>query len=124
MKHAAAIAIIFACLGALNFANGASTQNGESLRRPIIAELIHEPQDYAGRQIIIYGLVIGSISDSVFFLQDVSQIPLKIVGRHGIKAKVGDQVMISGVFRAGKGEPVFFAEKLLPTRVLGGGGCC
>jgi hypothetical protein len=124
MKYPAAIAMLLACFTAAAFASGASIQKDKNLKRPIIAQLIREPQAYAGQEVVIYGLVIGSVSDSVFFLQDVSQMPLKIVGRHGIKARIGDQVMISGVFKTAKEGPVFFADKLLPTRVLGGGGCC
>src|SRR6185312_15070574 len=98
------------------FASGASIQQDKNLKRPIIAELIREPQVYTGQEVVIYGLVIDSVSDSVFFLKDVSQMPLKIVGRHGVKARTGDQIMISGVFKKGKEGPVFFADKLLPTR--------
>jgi hypothetical protein len=124
MKYAVAIAMIIACPILAGFTSGVSIQKDKSLKRPIIAQLIREPQAYAGQEVVIYGLVIESVSDSVFILQDVSQMPLKIVGRHGVKARAGDQVMISGVFKTGKEGPVFFADQLLPTRVLGGGGCC
>lgn len=124
MKYAVAIAMIFVCPAIAGFASGASIQKDKNLKRPIIAELMREPQIYTGQEVVIYGLVIRSVSDSVFFLQDVSQMPLKIVGGRGIKAKIGDQIMIGGVFKMGKEGPVFFADKLLPTRVLGGGGCC
>lgn len=124
MKYVPAIAMIFVCPALAGFASGASIQKDKNLKRPIIAQLIREPQAYAGQEVVIYGLVIESVSDSVFILQDVSQMPLKIVGKHGVKAKTGDQIMISGVFKSGKEGPVFFADKLLPTRVLGGGGCC
>ena len=92
--------------------------------RPIIAQLLSDPTSYGGRQVIVYGLVIESISDAVFFLQDVSQRPLKVVAAPGKKIAVGDQLTVTGEFDAQAVPPVLHALELVPTRVLGGGGCC
>ncbi|MGE3147482.1 hypothetical protein [Pseudorhodoplanes sp.] len=92
--------------------------------RPIIAQLLSDPASYAGRQVIVYGLVIESISDAVFLLQDVSQRPLKVVAAPGRKIAVGDQLTVTGEFDAQAAPPVLHAVELVPTRVLGGGGCC
>jgi hypothetical protein len=102
----------------------ASPAHTKHVERPIIAQLLSEPNRYVGRHVIIYGLVVESVSGSVFFLQDVSQRPLKIVAQRGLKAKVGDQLIVNGVFRKGPGDPYFIAKALTRTKVLGGGGCC
>jgi hypothetical protein len=92
--------------------------------KPIIANVIADAQSFDGKHIVIYGLVIEtSHGGKVFLLQDVSQIPLKIVGRDGLIARVGDQLLVQGVFHNGN-EPYVQAESLTPTKVLGGGGCC
>lgn len=93
-------------------------------KRPIIAQLLSDPAGYLGQPVIIYGLVVESISDSVFLLQDVSQRPLKIIVGPGLKAAVGDQIIVSGALAGDAAELVFFANALVSTRVLGGGGCC
>jgi len=92
--------------------------------RPIIAQLISDPATYLYKSVTIYGLVIEKKSNSVFFLQDVSQRPLKVVGTHGIKAGVGDQITIRGVLSKDRSGLYFAARSLTRTRVLGGGGCC
>ena len=72
---------------------------------------------------VIYGLVVEA-SDSSFMLQDVSQHPLKIVGDDKIKAAVGDQVIVVGIFHPGPVAPYIAARSLIATQVLAGGGCC
>jgi hypothetical protein len=59
-----------------------------------------------------------------FMLQDVSQQPLAIIGNGRLKAKAGDQVIVTGTVHV-RGKDVFvLARALMATRVLGGGGCC
>ena len=91
---------------------------------PIIAQLYSDPARYADRSITIYGLVVEKGSNSTFLLQDVSQRPLKIVGSDELKAAVGDQLIVTGFFHANSDEPYIAAKTLIPTRVVGGGGCC
>lgn len=91
---------------------------------PIIAQLYSDPARYSGRSVTIYGLVIESVSDSVFMLQDVSQHPLKIIGNDNLKAAVGDQLIVLGLFHTGSGSPYISAKSLIPTQVVAGGGCC
>ena len=96
----------------------------DDLSRPIIAQLLSDPHAYAHKTVTIYGLVIERESPSVFLLQDVSQRPLRVIGSHGIKANVGDQIIVRGVLSKDHRGYYFAARSLTPTRVLGGGGCC
>jgi len=112
---------------ALMLAGGALAGAGEKapLERPIIAGLLSASDEYDGRRVVIYGLVIEAAPDGrEFFLQDVSQIPLRIVGGQGLQAAAGDELLVTGTFVGGDGSPYLRAEALLPTKVLGGGGCC
>ena len=112
-------------LGAMAFASVAvaiEIKRGDET--PIIAQLLHNPGDYANKQVTIYGLIIERPEKSVFILQDVSQRPLKIVAKHGVKISVGDQVTVRGTLAMGRSGPHFIARSLTATRVLGGGGCC
>jgi hypothetical protein len=77
-----------------------------------------------GRQVMIYGLVIESVSNSTFLLQDVSQRPLKILGSEALKATVGDQLIVVGSFHSNSDGPYLSATALIPTQVVAGGGCC
>ena len=93
--------------------------------KPIIAHLYADAAKYDGRQVTIYGLVIEAEKDGRrFTLQDVSQMPLKIIKPEGLPAVVGDQVLIKGVFKANRGDPYLEARQVTYTKVLGGGGCC
>lgn len=87
--------------------------------KPIIAQLYANPQDFIGRKIEIYGLVIESGADS-FLLQDVSQRPLKVRGN----AKAGDQLTIIGTLRSEANSIIIIADSLRETKVVAGGGCC
>ncbi len=87
--------------------------------KPIIAQLYAKPQDFIGRKIEIYGLVIESSADS-FLLQDVSQRPLKVRG----SAKAGDQLTVVGTLRSEANSIIVIAESLRATKVVAGGGCC
>ena len=108
----------------LGQASTASEIARDDATRPIIAQMLSNPDAYANKPVTIYGLVIEKESDSVFFLQDVSQRPLKVVGTRGVKAAVGDQITIRGVLSKNRDGLYFTARSLTPTRVLGGGGCC
>jgi|TARA_B100000315_G_scaffold117292_1_gene107531 hypothetical protein len=94
--------------------------------RPIIAHLYDDPKGYSGRSLTIYGLVIEATKiGNEFILQDVSQMPLRIVRKDFIfPAVVGDQMLLQGVFFANNGDPYFEARKITYTKVVGGGGCC
>jgi hypothetical protein len=120
-------AIAFA--GALALAPGSASaqaaQRDQSEPTPIIAELLARPSAFAGKSITIYGLVIeANRSQTRFMLQDVSQQPLAIVGNERLKAKVGDQLIVTGTVRVVGKEVHVIARSLVATRVLGGGGCC
>ena len=108
----------------LSRSSGAVEITRDDATRPIIAQMLSNPAAYANKPVTIYGLVIEKKSSSVFILQDVSQRPLKVVGTHGVKASVGDQITIRGVLSKNRDGLYFTARSLTPTRVLGGGGCC
>jgi hypothetical protein len=91
---------------------------------PIIAQLYADPDRYAGHTVMIYGLVIGAQSPTSFMLQDVSDHPLKIVGNSKVKANIGDQLIVVGVFHNESAGPFVAATSLIHAKVLGGGGCC
>ncbi|MDH3670501.1 MAG: hypothetical protein OES46_04985 [Gammaproteobacteria bacterium] len=112
------VLVLFATLTSLSQAVHDETD------RPIIANLLADPIDFDGKGVVIYGLVIKAFSDGrIFLLQDVSQMPLKVIGDNGINAKVGDQLLVHGVFRHDE-QPYLRASRIIPTKVLGGGGCC
>lgn len=93
--------------------------------KPIIAHMLAAPQAYNTRTVTIYGLVIETEQDGrMFMLQDVSQMPLKIVRTDGVATAVGDQVLVKGVFESSADGPQLNAIKIEETKVLGGGGCC
>jgi hypothetical protein len=92
---------------------------------PIIAELYADPAVFVGKSVMIYGLVVEiSPSRTEFFLQDVSQHPLRIVGNKRLTAKIGDQLVVVGRLRIAGQQPYLAADSVTATRVLGGGGCC
>jgi len=93
--------------------------------KPIVAQLIADAGGYNGRSVTIYGLVIKVTgAGQEFLLQDVSQMPLKIMRTDGMPTSVNDQVLVEGVFFANRGDPYLKARKITYTQVLGGGGCC
>ena len=93
--------------------------------KPIIANLFGDSQRYDGRPVTIYGLVIETAkAGKEFMLQDVSQMPLRVIRKDKFRAFVGDQMLVHGVFFANGGEPYFEARQIFYTKVLGGGGCC
>ena len=93
--------------------------------KPIIAHLFGDAEAYDGRSVVIYGLVIETVGmGKVFMLQDVSQIPLRIIRTDGLPTMVGDQILVHGVFMRNRGDPYLEASKITATTVLGGGGCC
>lgn len=122
MKGAAIVTLAVATF--LGHTSVAAELTRDDATRPIIAQLLNDPGAYVNKTVTIYGLVIQKESKSVFILQDVSQQPLKVVGRHGVKAAVGDQITIRGVLSKNRNGLFFTARSLTPTRVLGGGGCC
>jgi hypothetical protein len=93
--------------------------------KPIIANLYGDSTGYDGRSVTIYGLVIETAKlGQEFMLQDVSQMPLRIIRTDGIPTSVGDEMLVQGVFVANDGDPYLEARKITHTKVLGGGGCC
>ena len=119
---ALALALITLVAASMSRAQIAHSPQAEDY--PIIAELYSDPARYSGRSVIIYGLVVESVSDSVFMLQDVSQHPLKVIGNDKLKATVGDQLIVLGLFHAASDGPYISAKSLIPTQVVAGGGCC
>jgi hypothetical protein len=91
---------------------------------PIIAQLYGDPAHYSGHLVMIYGLVVTRVSESTFMLQDVSQHPMKIVGKAKFEAAVGDQLIVVGHFHEAADGPYIAVKSLIPAKVLGGGGCC
>lgn len=103
---------------------GDRTASAEA-NKPIIAHLVGDAEAYDGRSVVIYGLVIETVGmGRVFMLQDVSQIPLRIIRTDGLPTMVGDQVLVHGVFVRNGDDPYLEASKITATTVLGGGGCC
>lgn len=93
--------------------------------RPIIAQIVADPQKYADRRIEIYGLVIESDATSrTFRLQDVSQHPLLIDGKRLPAVAVGDQVELAGILRVNGKDLLLAAKSLKHVQVIAGGGCC
>ena len=93
--------------------------------KPIIALLVGDSEAYDGRSVVIYGLVIETVGmGKVFMLQDVSQMPLRIIRTDGLPTMVGDQILVHGVFMRNGGDPYLEASRITATTVLGGGGCC
>jgi hypothetical protein len=119
----AAVLIVAALLGSIQ-ARLTDADDGPMLR-PIIAQLYAEPESFLGRPLAVYGLVIeANAGGTVFMLQDVSQHPLRVVGKPSLIATAGDQVTIVGTLQRDGGGPYLAASLIIPTRVLGGGGCC
>jgi hypothetical protein len=95
------------------------------LPTPIIAQLLAEPELFAQRLVVVYGLVVEATETGTeFMLQDVSQRPLKVIGNNALKAVAGAELTVIGTFHPDEGEPYLVAITIMPTRVLGGGGCC
>jgi hypothetical protein len=116
------ISILFAvCTAQIAFAQSAQEPKVDAY--PIAAELYGNPSQFSGKSIVIYGLVVETAPNGTFLLQDVSQHPIKIVATRKFKAKVGDQLMVFGVFKSAR-VPYVHAKSLIATKVLGGGGCC
>jgi hypothetical protein len=109
------------CTAPTAFAQSAQEPKADAY--PIIAQLYGNPSQFTGKSIVIYGLVIETAPNGTFMLQDVSQHPIKIVSTRKFKAKVGDQLIVFGIFKS-KRFPYVRAKSLIATKVLGGGGCC
>ena len=114
--------------GALAFGpagQGAIATDPPPPERPIIAELFWDVEGFRGRQVIVYGLVIESVdAGRVFMLQDVSQMPLRVEVTDGTTVWKGEQLLVEGLVVQSDGEPALRATRIVPTKVLGGGGCC
>ena len=124
MLRAGQILILMTALAAASTSRGQIADAPQADAYPIIAELYADPARYEGRLVMIYGLVIESITSSTFLLQDVSQRPLKILGSARLKAAVGDQLLVLGSFHSAADGPYLSAIALIPTQVVAGGGCC
>jgi hypothetical protein len=123
MKRAAIAAL--AIVVAVGAAALALRQPQSEVLTPIVAHLFADPDAFAGKTVSIYGMIVESEArGETFILQDVSQRPLRIVGSPSLTAKVGDQLTVIGTFRVERGSAFVAAQSLIPTRVLGGGGCC
>ncbi|RTL55235.1 MAG: hypothetical protein EKK40_00365 [Bradyrhizobiaceae bacterium] len=95
------------------------------LLRPIIAQIVSQPEEFKGQKIELYGLVVGSnAAEKTFMLQDVSQRPLLIDGHSLPPIKTGDQVEVAGFVRHVGQEISLVAKSVKRVKVLGGGGCC
>ena len=95
----------------LSLASLAAELTRDDATRPIIAQMLSDPGAYANKPVTIYGLVIETIPNSVFILQDVSQRPLKVVGTRGVKAAVGDQITMRGVLSKNRNGLYFTARR-------------
>ena len=125
MKRASALVLAAALALAPGAGSAQSARASEKKLTPIIAEPLAQPSAFVGKSVTIYGLVIeANAARTKFMLQDVSQQPLAIIGNGRLKAKAGDQVIVTGTVHV-RGKDVFvLARALMATRVLGGGGCC
>ena len=105
--------------------DGVASSDSPPPARPIIAELFSDVEGYHGQMVVVYGLVIA-ITDAgrAFILQDVSQMPLRVVVTDGATVRLGDQVLVEGVAALSDGEVFLKSTRIVPTKVLGGGGCC
>jgi hypothetical protein len=93
--------------------------------RPIIAQIVADPEKYANHRVEIYGLVTESDAASrTFMLQDVSQRPLLIDGKKLPTVVAGDQVELIGILRANGKELSLAGKSLMHVQVIAGGGCC
>ena len=114
----AAVLIVTAC-GAIDPRFAAEPE------KPIAAEIFAAPRDFAGKRVEIYGLVIDTWRGGrEFLLQDVSQMPLRVLRSDGMPTFAGDQVLVEGTLVVEDGRPVLAASRITATKVLGGGGCC
>ncbi|HTZ35193.1 MAG TPA: hypothetical protein VMB84_04150 [Stellaceae bacterium] len=124
MRRLATLVVALAVLATTSAASPAA-ESARRLPTPIIAELYATPAAFVGKSVRIYGLVIDADpSRGEFVLQDVSQHPLRIVGNRKLKAAPGDQLIVIGRLRMAGNQPYLAAQAVLPTQVLGGGGCC
>lgn len=122
MRPLIGIAALAVAVGAAALALPGYFRDGEPgpVARPIIAQLYAHPDKFIGLKVEVYGLVVQSEAKGEFFLQDVSQRPLRVLG----DAAVGDQLTALGSLRA-DGQTIYLkADQLIPTKVTGGGGCC
>jgi hypothetical protein len=119
--YAAALAILAFAI----FAEAAAKPPKPAALRPIIAQMVAEPDKYIGHQIEIYGLVVESDTAAhTFMLQDVSQRPLLIDGKRLAPVVTGDQVELSGVLQANGKDLLLVARGMKRVKVIAGGGCC
>jgi len=107
------------------FAETAAKPPKTAALRPIIAQMVAEPDKYIGHPIEIYGLVVESDTAAhTFMLQDVSQRPLLIDGKKLAPVVTGDQVELSGVLQANGKDLLLVARGMKRVKVIAGGGCC
>ncbi len=124
MRRALSSVIIAVALFLAPSPMGDRTASAEA-NKPIISLLVGDAEAYDGRSVVIYGLVIETVGmGKVFMLQDVSQMPLRIIRTDGLPTMVGDQVLVHGVFMRNGDDPYLEASTITATTVLGGGGCC
>lgn len=94
-------------------------------RTPIIAEILGAPENFVGKRVEIYGLVVAIREEGrKFMLQDVSEMPLLIVSPAGLEAAEGRQLMVSGIVQQTLGGLQVASDNFWPVKVLAGGGCC
>jgi len=92
---------------------------------PIAAELFSNPDQFIGRKIAIYGLVIEARSGGAqFLLQDVSEMPLVVIAPVGEHVAAGSQLRVYGTIQRSQGQLVLRGDRVEAVRVLAGGGCC
>jgi hypothetical protein len=119
--YAAALTILAFAI----FADAAAKPPKPAALRPIIAQMVAEPEKYIGHQIEIYGLVVESDTAAhTFMLQDVSQRPLLIDGKKLAPVVAGDQVELSGILHTKGKDLLLVASGLKHVKVIAGGGCC
>jgi hypothetical protein len=125
VKRKAALASCFALAMSIFVAVADAKPPKTAALRPIIAQIVADPQKYADRRIEIYGLVVGSdVTSRTFQLQDVSQHPLLIDGKRLPAVAVGDQVELAGILRVNGKDLLLAAKSLKRVQVVAGGGCC
>ena len=122
LRNALGAIALSASVAAAAAAEGAQ----EGPLRPIIAQVIDAPQEFEGREVQIYGLVVGAdIGHKRFMLQDVSQRPLLVDARAlPTLVRDGDQVEVAGTIKAQAKSLSLEASDVKWVQVVAGGGCC
>lgn len=93
--------------------------------RPIIAEVLNEPEIYFGRCIVLIGRIVQMDEDSVV-LEDLAMRPIKVVLRQTARVTMAlnERLLVAGTLAWDEQRPVLHAQQSSVDRSLGGGCSC